>query len=179
MPSQNSAVSLQCHTQTTNMNDTQKNIIIVIDYAFSESEKDKCKGIRYSLKPGDLYAHTTYSAYKFALEGKKKLFLNMPDNCESFKSIHNSAKKALAKLQKNIYDFEVVEFINIFFSIERVFIKDLKYVGIREIEFKGIKTTSEPTVDILKPISDKVIYLDENINGKELSSTKILNNTDL
>lgn len=176
----NNAIDIMYQT-IHSASELKQNIIKVVYHALEQSKKTKCKGIRYSLKPGELYAKTTFQAFKTALDNKIILFCNMSEECESFKSIHNAAKKALVKLQNRNYDFDVIEFINIFFSIESVFIKNLKYVGIRELDFKGMKVSTEPDYTLPPPVNDEVIYLDETVSGKDITKLdrKILKQTEL
>lgn len=110
-----------------------------------------------------------------AIERKLLLFNNVDEKSELYKSIYDSAKMALIKLQTTeCYNFYSAELLLKIFHLETVFNKKLKSTGYKIVDISELKTQREvEIIDEEKPepegvelIEKKERLISSNTTGK-------------
>lgn len=121
------------------------------------------------------------------MKEKTELFENMDENSHLFQTIYDCAKLAHSNLlEKKAYNYYCAELIMKFNSLEEIFKRRLKPIGVhinadlnRPVTKKKItEVEDEDTEEINSPYSDEEIfetlqeneqYIEQGVTGKELS----------
>jgi hypothetical protein len=146
------------------MSELKNNILKVLDECTLMATAKEYKRIRFEFKDT---TKTREKQLAEVINEKVKLFFNMDENSESFKSIHVNAKQALVRLLDGRYEFYIAELINKFLQIDVAFARKLKYAGTRESQVKVIRLVDpdEEKVIIPEVLDGKVYFAPEKERG--------------